>query len=163
MGMSSPIARGLGPHGEQYAATPGHCCFHPRFRHNPAGACLGDPWILDRRRQFADWTEYGQSGCDNHPTRRAGSDSWLFVGMVVVRYGLGRISWLGRRRLSQCLMAGESGAIRHLRAPPRVPVVAYNGPAYRRRHYVGKPRFVVRPYRPINGCVRGRYGRVVCR
>ncbi len=45
----------------------------------------------------------------------------------------------------------------------RVPVVAYNGPAYRRRHYVGKPRFVVRPYRPINGCVRGRYGRVVCR
>jgi uncharacterized protein YraI len=45
----------------------------------------------------------------------------------------------------------------------RVPVVVYNRPAYWRRYYAGKPWFVARPYRPIHGCVRGRYGRIVCR
>jgi uncharacterized protein YraI len=44
-----------------------------------------------------------------------------------------------------------------------VPVVVYNGPAYWRRYYAGKPWFVGRPIRPIHGCVRGRRGRIVCR
>lgn len=44
-----------------------------------------------------------------------------------------------------------------------VPVVVYNGPAYWRRYYAGKPWFVRSVRRPIHGCVRGRRGRIVCR
>lgn len=44
-----------------------------------------------------------------------------------------------------------------------VPVVVYNGPAYWRRYYAGRPWFAGAPARRIHGCVRGRYGRVVCR
>jgi uncharacterized protein YraI len=44
-----------------------------------------------------------------------------------------------------------------------VPVVVYNGPAYWRRYYVGRPWLVGAPARPVHSCVRGRYGRVVCR
>lgn len=43
-----------------------------------------------------------------------------------------------------------------------VPIVVYNGPAYWRRYYAGRPWFVG-PYRPIHGCARGPRGRIVCR
>lgn len=61
--------------------------------------------------------------------------------------------------------AWQGRAVPFVTYAPRlgVPVVVYNGPAYWRRYYAGRPWFVGAPVRPIHGCVRGRYGRVVCR
>lgn len=44
-----------------------------------------------------------------------------------------------------------------------VPILAYSGEVYWRRHYVGKPWYPRRARRPVHGCVRGPYGGVACR
>ena len=63
--------------------------------------------------------------------------------------------------------AWQGRAVPFVAYAPRVgvPVVAYNGDVYWRRHYVGKPgysraRVVVGPN---HACVRGRFGNVACR
>jgi uncharacterized protein YraI len=84
----------------------------------------------------------GWSWCD---TVWTGSRGWV-IGAYL------NAAWRGR-------------AVPFVSYAPRlgVPIVVYNGPAYWRRYYAGRPWFIGAPVRRIHGCVRGRYGRVVCR
>lgn len=84
----------------------------------------------------------GWSWCD---TVWAGYRGWVAGAYL-------NASWHGRR-VSFVAYAPRLG----------VPVVVYNGPAYWRRYYAGTPWFVGRPYHPVHGCIRGRWGRIVCR